>query len=101
MSNKKWDDMSQEEKNEIFKKLNSTVKVKLETGYIFEFKPFLQCASMPPQYSLTWLPHNKTEFMFCDQVFNMIATQSIETNNIEYLNECKFNTKHIQLNLNL
>ncbi len=103
---KAWNELTQEEKNDILKKLDSSVKVKLNDERIFEFNPFKECASLPPQYNLVWLPKYdfekpKREFMFCDQVFIMVATHAIETNNIEYLKECNFETKNLKFNSNL
>ena len=73
---------------------------------MFSFNPFKECASLPPQYSLRWLPLYDNEpperqFMFCDEVFRMVLTQGIESDNIDYLNEAKFDTKNMRLNLNI
>ena len=105
-SQKSWSELTKEERDEIFKKLNCEVKVKLVDGRIFDFNPFKECASMPPQYNLRWLPlyeneKPKRQFMFCDEVFHMVATEGLESDNIEYLNEAKFDTKNMKLNLNI
>jgi hypothetical protein len=31
---------------------------------------------MPPKYNLLWVPHKKKEFMFCNEVYNIVATQT-------------------------
>jgi hypothetical protein len=103
---KSWSELTNEERDEIFKKLNCEVKVKLKNGRVFGFNPFKECASLPPQYNLSWLPlYNnekpKRQFMFCDEVFRMVANEGIETDNIDYLNEAKFDTKNMKLNLNI
>jgi hypothetical protein len=103
---KSWSELTKEERDEIFKKLNCEVKVKLLNGRIFEFNPFKECASLPPQYNLSWLPlydneKPKRQFMFCDEVFRMVATEGIESDNIDYLNETKFDTKNMKLNVNI
>lgn len=106
LSQKSWSELSGEERNNVFNKISSVVKVKLWNGRIFEFTPFMQCASMPPQYQLKWLPFNdfdkpRREFVFCDEVFRIVEKQGVESDNIEYLNETKFNTKNMKLNLNI
>jgi hypothetical protein len=103
---KSWSELTKEERDDIFKKLNCEVKIKLVDGRIFGFNPFKECASMPPQYNLSWLPlydneKPKRQFMFCDEVFRMVATEGIESDNIDYLNEVKFETKNMRLNLNI
>ena len=103
---KSWAELTNEERDDILKKLNCEVKVKLVNGRIFGFNPFKKCASMPPQYNLRWLDlyddeKPKRRFMFCDDVFHMVATEGIETDNIEYLNEAKFDTKNMKLNLHI
>ncbi len=103
---KSWSELTKEERAEIFKKMNCEVKVKLENGRVFGFNPFKECASLPPQYNLTWFPlydneKPKGQFMFCDEVFRMVANQGIETDNIDYLIEAKFDTKNMRLNLNI
>lgn len=103
---KSWSELTKEERNEILKRMKCVIKVKLNNGRIFEFNPFRECASLPPHYNLNWLPlYNnekpKGQFMFCDEVFHMVATEGIESDNIEYLNEAKFDTKNIKLNLNI
>jgi hypothetical protein len=103
---KSWSELTKEERADIFKKLNCEVKVKLENGRVFGFNPFKECASLPPQYDLIWLPlYNnekpKRQFMFCDEVFRMVAKEGIETDNIDYLNEAKFDTKNMKLDVNI
>jgi hypothetical protein len=103
---KSWSELTKEERDEIFKKINCEVKVKLVDGRVFSFNPFKELASMPPQYNLSWLPLYDNEpperqFMFCDEVFRMVLTQGIETDNIDYLNEASFDTTNLQLNLNI
>jgi hypothetical protein len=105
-SQKSWSELTKEERDEIFKKLNCEVKVKLENGRVFGFNPFKECASLPPQYNLRWLPlydneKPKGQFMFCHDVFRMVNTQGIESDNIAYLTEAKFDTKNMKLNLNI
>ena len=103
---KNWSYLTKEERAEIFKKINCDVKVKLVDGRVFSFNPFKELASIPPQYNLSWLPLYDNEpperqFMFCDEVFRMVLTQGIESDNIDYLNEAKFDTKNMRLNLNI
>lgn len=103
---KDWFELTKEERAEIFKKLNCEVKVKLVDGRVFGFNPFKECASMPSLYNLSWLPlynneKSKRQFMFSDEVFRMVANEGIETDNIDYLNEAKFDTKNMKLNLNI
>ncbi len=103
---KSWSKLTKDERDEGLKKLECEVKVKLVDGRVFSFNPFNKCASIPPQYNLSWFPlyHDekpKRQFMFCDDVFHMVNTQGIESNNIEYLNEAKFYTKNMKLNLNI
>lgn len=103
---KNWSELTQEERDDIFKKFKQEVKVKLVNGRVFAFTPFKQCASLPPQYYIKWLPiylneNPKSHFMFCDDVFRMVNTEGIESDNIEYLNEAKFHTQNIRLNVNL
>lgn len=96
-----WSELSQEERDKILQKFNCSVKVRLNNGIMFEFNPFRQCASMPPQFCLNWLPlyendKPKRQFMFCDDVFRMVAMEGIESDNVEYLKEAKFDTKNIK-----
>lgn len=106
MVQKDWSELTQEERDGFLKRLKCEVKVKLVDGRVFGFNPFKECASLPPQYNLRWLPlHDndkpKGQFMFCDEVFYMVKTQGIETDNIEFLNETKFDTTKLKLNLNI
>jgi len=48
----KWEELTQEEKNKIFKKLNAKVKIKFTNNEIIGFNPFTVCCSLPTQYTL-------------------------------------------------
>ena len=103
---KSWSELTKDECDEILKKMKCEVKVKLQDGRVFGFNPFKECASFPPQFNLLWLPlYNnekpKRQFMFCDEVYRMVESQGIVSDNIDYLKECKFNTIKIQLNMNI
>jgi hypothetical protein len=103
---KRWVELYLQENADTFKRIECKIKVKLENGKIFEFNPFIECLIMPPKYELRWLPlYNnekpKVQFMFCNDVFEMVATEGIESDNIDCLNEAKFDTKNMKLNLNI
>jgi hypothetical protein len=103
---KDWSELTKEERADIFKKLNCEVKVKLMDGRVFAFNPFKKTACMPIQFNLRWLPlydneKPKNELIRCYDVFHMVATGGIESDNIECLNEAKFDTTNLQLNLNI
>lgn len=105
-SQKNLSELTQSERDDIFEKLKCEVKVKLLNRGVFAFTPFKQYASIPPQYYIKWLPlyvneNPKSHFMFCHDVFHMINTEGIESDNIDYLNEAMFQTKNMKLNLNL
>ena len=96
---KKWDELTQEEKNNIFKKMRAEVKVKFTSGQIIGFNPFNLCASLPAQYTLKdYTNGGKIEFRF-EHIFKSdIAMNGIETNNIDYLEEGNISASHLTLN---
>jgi hypothetical protein len=99
--------LSKEERSELFKKFKTPVKIKLNDATIFEFTPFVYCASLPSQFNIKWLPINnidkpKCEYILCDKLYHIVKTQGIETDNIEYLQEAGgFETKNLIENLNI
>jgi len=99
---KSWNELTKEEKEEFFKRLNAEVKVKFVSGEIIGFNPFKVCASMPAQYNIkNYTTGKKMEFRWEHDVRRDIANNAIESNNIKYLEEAKFDVKNIKLNLEL
>lgn len=103
---KNWSELSKTDKEEIFKRLQCSVRVKLNNEQVFEFNPFRVCASMPAQYTIKWiLPisnakpcvQNIEEY----EMFKLVELQCVETNNLQYLTEAKFKTINIVENQNL
>lgn len=101
--NRSWNDLTEEEKNEIRKRMDCEVKVKFTSGEIIGFNPFRQCCSMPPKYTVTYYTsgQKKCEFKFVHDVIHNIENNGLETNNIQYLKEAKFKVDHMVLNENL
>ena len=78
------------------------VKIKFDNGEIVGFNPFKVCASMPPQYTLkNHTTGKKMYFEFTDKFIHTIENNGIETNNIQYLEECNIKANHLKLNLDL
>jgi len=99
---KKWEELTQEEKNEFFKKLNAEVKIKFNNDEIIGFNPFKVCCSLPAQYILkNYTNGKKIEWREEFEFKNYIKINGIETNNIKYLEEANIETSHLQLNLEL
>lgn len=99
---KSWNDLTEEEKSDFFKKMKAEVKVKFASGEIIGFNPFKECCSMPPQYQFkNYTNGKKMNFKFVHDLVSDIETTGVETNNIEYLEEAKIKAKHMTLNLEL
>lgn len=99
---KSWDELTKEEKSDILKKMSSEVKVKFISGEIIGFNPFRICASFPAQYQIkNYTLNNKFELILKNDLHMKITNYGVETNNIEYLKEAKFQVNNILLNVEL
>ena len=99
---KKWEELTKEEKDEIFKKLNAEVKIKFNNDEIIGFNPFKVCCSLPAKYTLkNYTNGKKIEWREEFEFKNYIEINGVETNNIEYLEEANIKASHLQLNLEL
>ncbi len=103
---KNWSDLSETDKEEIFKRLQCSVKVKLNTEQVFEFNPFRVCASLPAQYNIKWIlpiSNAKPTIQYIEEyeMFKLVELQGRETNNLQYLTEAKFKTTNMVENHNL
>jgi hypothetical protein len=101
-----YKELTEKERNDIFKKQHCQVKVKLNNGQIFEFNPFRKYEGISSQFNIRWLPLHDFEkprisYTLCDDVFHMVATEGVESDNIYYLNEANFDIKMMKLNLNI
>ena len=84
--------------------INTRIRVKLDDGRILKFNPFRECLTLPSQYNVEWFqPQDKKwkfKFEISDEIRNLVKTHGIETDNIEDLNKCFFDTSNLILNLN-
>jgi hypothetical protein len=94
--------LTQEEKNNIFEKLNAEVKIKFNNDEIIGFNPFKVCCSIPAKFTLkNYTNGKKIEWREEFEFKNYILRNGVETNNIKYLEEADIKTSHLQLNLEL
>jgi hypothetical protein len=103
---KNWSELSETDKEELFKRLKCSVRVKLNNEQVFEFNPFRVCASMPAKYTIKWIlpiPNAKPQIQYIQEheMFKLVELQCVETNNLQYLTEAKFKTTNIIENQNL
>lgn len=113
-----WFELTEQERSDIiekfngakrsgnFDKLNCEVKVKLDNGRMFEFTPFKVTAGVETKFKLTWIPlydHKKPYINYMNErdVFYMVATQGIESDNIKCLILANFDTNNMKLNMNM
>jgi hypothetical protein len=94
-------DLTNEEKDDFKKKMMAEVKVKFVSEEIIVFNPFRICASFPAKYHIINIITNKMEFRDVYQIQADIKNNGIETNNIQYLLDSKFDVKNLTLNLEL
>jgi hypothetical protein len=86
--------------------LNCKVKVKLETGEIFQFNPYFTVGSddiLRKECKIEWMHsiENTRKTLYVYEIRDMINREGIETNNIVDLSKCKYNTTKLKLNVSL
>jgi hypothetical protein len=82
--------------------LNCKVKIKLETGELFQFNPYYTVGSSNiynTECKIDWVHSRKTLYIY--EVRDMIERLGVETNNITDLCRCKYNTSKLKLNMHL
>ena len=86
--------------------LNCKVKVKLETGEIFQFNPYFTVGSGDihmEECSIEWIHsiENTRKTLYVFEIRYMINQEGVETNNIEDMSKCRYNTAKLKLNTSL
>jgi hypothetical protein len=86
--------------------LNCKVKVKLETGEIFQFNPYFTVGSgdiLRKECKIDWINRieNTRKTLYVYEIRDMINREGVETDNIDDLSKCKYNTTKLKLNVSL
>ena len=86
--------------------LNCKVKVKLETGEIFQFNPYYTVGSddiLKKECNIKWIYsiENKRKTLYVYEIRDMIKLEGIETNNIDDLRKCRYYITRLKLNMSL
>jgi hypothetical protein len=98
---------NQEEFETLFSEaLNCKVKVKLETGEIFQFNPYFTVGSgdiFRKECKIDWINsiENTRKTLYVYELRDMINREGVETNNIDDMSKCKYNTMAFKLNTSL
>ena len=86
--------------------LNCKVKVKLETGEIFQFNPYFTVGSddiLRKECKIEWMHsiENTRKTLYVYEIRDMINQEAIETNNIDDLRKCRYYITRLKLNKSL
>lgn len=86
--------------------LNCKVKVKLETGEIVQFNPYFTVGSddiLKKECKIDWIHsiENTRKTLYVYEIRDMINLEGIETNNMDDMRKCKYNTTALKLNTSL
>jgi hypothetical protein len=86
--------------------LNCKVKVKLETGEIFQFNPYYTMGSddiLRKECKIEWMHsiENARKTLYVYEIRDMINREGVETNNIDDMCKCRYNTTSLKLNASL
>jgi hypothetical protein len=60
--------------------------------------------SLPAKYTVKWYDENnknQCQFIICEDIYNLIKIECVETDNINYLQECNFEIENLIQNPNI
>lgn len=86
--------------------MNCKVKVKLETGEIFQFNPYFTVGSdniLREECNVKWINviDNTRKTLYVYEIRDMINIEGIETNNIDDMSKCRYDVTKLKFNANL
>lgn len=86
--------------------LNCKVKVKFETGEIFQFNPYFTVGSgdiLREECTIEWIHsiENTRKTLYVYEIRDMINREGVETNNIDDMSKCRYNMSKLKLNTSL
>jgi hypothetical protein len=86
--------------------LNCKVKVKLETGEIFQFNPYFTVGSgdiLRKECKIDWIHsiENTRKTLYVYEIRDIINQLGVETNNIDDMCKCRYNTVKLKFNASL